>query len=69
MASLIQWTGVRANSGDSEGQGSLACYSLWGHNLVAEQQQQHYQENLILSQGVLEYPRPFCKPGLDSKSL
>ena len=32
MASPIQWTWVWANSlGDSEGQGRLVCYSLWGH--------------------------------------
>ena len=31
MASLTQWTWVWANSGDSEGQGSLACCSPWGH--------------------------------------
>ena len=30
MASLTQWTWVWANSGDSEGQGSLACFSPWG---------------------------------------
>ena len=32
LASLTQWTWVWANLGDSEGQGSLACYSSWGHN-------------------------------------
>ena len=31
LASLTQWTWVWANLGDSEGQGSLACYSSWGH--------------------------------------
>ena len=31
MASLTQWTWVWANSGHSEGQGSLACCSPWGH--------------------------------------
>ena len=31
VASLTQWTWVWANSGDSEGQGSLACCSPWGH--------------------------------------
>ena len=31
MASLTQWTWVQANSGTSEGQGSLACCSPWGH--------------------------------------
>ena len=30
MASLTQWTWVWANSGHSEGQGSLACCSPWG---------------------------------------
>ena len=30
LASLIQWTWVQANSGDSEGQGSLVCCSPWG---------------------------------------
>ena len=34
--------------GDSEGQGSLACYSPWGrrvrHDLVTEQQQQQQQQ-------------------------
>ena len=30
MASLTQWTWVWANSGDSEGQGGLACCSPWG---------------------------------------
>ena len=29
-ASPIQWTWVRANSEDSEGQGSLVCCSSWG---------------------------------------
>ena len=29
MASLTQWTWIWANPGDSEGQGSLACYSPW----------------------------------------
>ena len=29
-ALLTQWTWVWANSGDSEGQGSLACCSPWG---------------------------------------
>ena len=36
--------------GGSEGQGSLACYSLWGcrvrHNLVTEQQQTNTPYNL-----------------------
>ena len=31
MALLTQWTGVWANSGDSEGQGSLVCCSPWDH--------------------------------------
>ena len=31
MASLTQWTWVWANSGDSEGQESLACCSPWAH--------------------------------------
>ena len=31
MASLTQWTWIWANPGDSEGQGSLACYSPWSH--------------------------------------
>ena len=31
MASLTQWTWVWANSGNSEGQGNLACCSSWGH--------------------------------------
>ena len=30
IASLTQWTWVWANSGDSEGQGSLVCCSPWG---------------------------------------
>ena len=30
MASPTQWTWVWANSGDSEGQGSLVCCSPWG---------------------------------------
>ena len=42
MASLTQWTWIWANFGDSEGQGSLACYSPWvrrvGHNSMTEQQ-------------------------------
>ena len=29
----IQWTWVWANSEDGEGQGSLACCSLWGHRV------------------------------------
>ena len=29
MASLTQWTWVWANSGDSEGESSLVCYSPW----------------------------------------
>ena len=29
MASLTKWTWVWANSGANEGQGSLACFSLW----------------------------------------
>ena len=44
MASPIQWTWVWANSGNSEGQGNLACCSPWGgrvgHNWVTEQH--HY---------------------------
>ena len=31
VASPTQWTWVWANFGDSERQGSLACYSPWGH--------------------------------------
>ena len=31
VASLIQWTWVGSNSGDSEGQVSLVCCSPWGH--------------------------------------
>ena len=30
MASMTQWTWVEQALGDSEGQGSLACWSLWG---------------------------------------
>ena len=30
MASLTQWNEFEQTPGDSEGQGSLACYSLWG---------------------------------------
>ena len=30
MASLTQWTWIWANWGETERQGSLACYSLWG---------------------------------------
>ena len=42
MASPTQWIWVQANSGDSEGQGSLVCCSPYGHrvghDLVMEQQ-------------------------------
>ena len=31
MASLIQWTWVVHTLADNEGQGSLACWSSWGH--------------------------------------
>ena len=31
MASLTQWTEIEQTLGDSEGQGSLVCYYLWGH--------------------------------------
>ena len=31
MASLPQWTKFEQTLGDSEGQGSLACCSPWGH--------------------------------------
>ena len=31
MASQIQWTWVWINSGVGDGQGGLACCSLWGH--------------------------------------
>ena len=31
MASLTQWTWFEQTPGDSEGQGSLACCSPWGH--------------------------------------
>ena len=30
VASPTQWMWIWANSGDSEGQGSLACCSAWG---------------------------------------
>ena len=47
MSSPTQWTWVWANSGDSGGQGSLACCSLWGHrvghDLATEQQQKATQ--------------------------
>ena len=40
IASLTQWTWVKPTQGDSEGQGSLACCSLWGrrvgHDLATE---------------------------------
>ena len=31
MASLTQWIWFEQTPGDSEGQGSLACCSPWGH--------------------------------------
>ena len=34
MVSLTQWTWVWANSGDSEGQGSLVCCSLCGRTVL-----------------------------------
>ena len=33
MASPTQWTWVEQTSGDNEGQGSLACFSLWGRRV------------------------------------
>ena len=41
MASLAQWTVFEKIPGDSEGQGSLECFSTWDrrirHDLAAEQ--------------------------------
>ena len=34
MSSLTQQTRAWANSGDGEGQGSLACYRPWGHKVL-----------------------------------
>ena len=33
MASLTQWAWVCPSLGDGEGQGSLACWSPWGHRV------------------------------------
>ena len=34
---------------DSEGQGGLVCYSPWGHDLAAEQQQQKFNSSVTLT--------------------
>ena len=33
MASLPQWIAFEETPGDSEGQGSLECFSIWVHRI------------------------------------
>ena len=47
MASLTPWTWIWADSGDSEGQGSLACCSPWGCKESDMTEQLNNDNNLI----------------------
>ena len=64
IASPIQWTRTWQSLGDGEGQGGLACCSLWsrrvGHNLVTEQQQHIQNFASFLLSPACPWPFQLC---------
>ena len=58
MASFTQSTWVWTTPGDSEGQGSLACYSPWGCKESYTTEQQKNNNNIPYYPSILQYEFP-----------